>query len=245
MKKTYFLFFVFYSFLAFSQNIKFIDSLSGEPVPFVHLFSNDLKKHFISDSLGVTVLNEKIDTLNVRVLGYYDKKIIVRSNLTFVYLSPKIFELKEVVVSSSKSKFLHHIKPDIFYEFSTKNSISLIKIENSDSIKIKNIGLFVKKKPKGNFIRPHIYEYKNGKLTRLLDSNILKYNYKNKVVLFDLESLNIISDNDLYIGFEFIKPIEVGRINNENNLYFYSISNDKLFEPKKNTSSMSFFIEKH
>ncbi len=73
----------------------------------------------------------------------------------------------------------------------------------------------------------------------------MKYNYKNKVVLFDLESLNIISDNDLYIGFEFIKPIEVGRINNENNLYFYSISNDKLFEPKKNTSSMSFFIEKY
>lgn len=93
MKNIYLFVFGFFSFLGFSQNIKFIDSLNNEPIPFVHLFSNDLKKHFISDSLGMVLLNNKIDTLNVRVLGYNDKKIILTSNQTSVYLSPKILSL--------------------------------------------------------------------------------------------------------------------------------------------------------
>jgi len=103
----------------------------------------------------------------------------------------------------------------------------------------------VKKKPKGNFIRPHIYEYKNGKLSKLLDTTILNYNYKKNIVLFNLEKLDLISDSDLYIGFEFLKQIEIGRITNENNLFIFSIAKDKLIELQKNTSSMSFFIEKY
>jgi hypothetical protein len=246
MKNIYLFVTGFYSILGLSQQyIKFRDSLTNEPIPYVHLYSNDQKKHIISDSLGaVTFYNIIDDTLNIRVLGYNDKKITEISTKT-VFLAPKIATLKEVIVCQSKNKFLHQIKPDFYFDFVTKNSISLIRIENSKVIKIKNIGLFVKKKPKGNFIRPHIYEYKNGKLSKLLDTTILNYNYKKNIVLFNLEKLDLISDSDLYIGFEFLKQIEIGRITNENNLFIFSIAKDKLIELQKNTSSMSFFIEKY
>ncbi len=246
MKNIYLFIIGFYSLVSLSQqHIKFRDSLTKEPIPFVHLYSNDLKKHIISDSLGVVTLYNIIDdTLYARVQGYFDKKII-EINTKTVILNPKITTLKEIIVPHSSNKFLHQIKPDFYYDFSTKNAISLIKIENSKIIKIKNIGLFVKKKPTGKYIRPHIYEYKNGKLSKLLDANILNFNYKKNIVLFNLEKLDLISDTDLYIGFEFLKPIKIGRISNENNLFIYSIPTDNMIEIQKNTTSMSFFIEKY
>ena len=73
--------------------------MTNEPIPFVHLYSNDQKKHIISDSLGtVTFYNIIDDTLNVRVLGYHDKKITEISTKT-VFLTPKIATLKEVIVN--------------------------------------------------------------------------------------------------------------------------------------------------
>ena len=235
--------FFFIKFNLFSQNITILDSVSKEPIPYVHVFSK--KKHFLTDSLGVLEIELSKDTFKTNVLGYIDKSFILnfKKNDT-IFLVSNTTELKEVVIKFKSKQKTKKIKPNKYSSFITKDAVALIKINNNDSIKIKNIGAYIKKKPTGNYIRPHIYKLEGNKLIPILDNSILKFSYKNKKIIFDVENMNIFSKDDIYIGFEFFNLTNLGRIQDRNiESYFYNIPQDKLVKLETYGICFGFFIE--
>lgn len=84
------------------------DSLTGEPIAYVNIFSEE-KKVFNSEANGVFTIDQKIDSkLTFQIFGYKSKTILAKNNLE-VLLQPKNNEIQEVVIESRKNKLTKEI----------------------------------------------------------------------------------------------------------------------------------------
>ena len=81
-----------------------IDSVTGTPIPFVHILNESSRKGYISDSAGeFHVALNRGDTLVFISLGYMGKVIIADSSLKTVLLLPRAYKIDEVSIQSIRS----------------------------------------------------------------------------------------------------------------------------------------------
>ena len=95
-------FFLFVSQFAFSQIRGVVkDSISGEPIPFVNIWVENETIGTTSEPSGSFSLDLKEEKVLVfSALGYEVKKASSKTDI--ILLKPKVFELKEVVISIPK-----------------------------------------------------------------------------------------------------------------------------------------------
>ncbi|MEL6919115.1 MAG: carboxypeptidase-like regulatory domain-containing protein [Bacteroidota bacterium] len=167
----------------YSQNIQVLDSTNNLPIPFATIsFGNGLG-NFADDEGWFSFSKEKyrdVDTLYISSLGYAEKAIMAHPLPRKIYLTPAIWELNEVVVSTSKlgkfklkkQKAITH--EDIFASWlPTIESEVAIFFERYDN-KITQISKLIlpinaeskyKSRGRGNYAticRIQFYENKNG-----------------------------------------------------------------------------------
>jgi hypothetical protein len=100
MKKFYFLFFISFSLSAQIRGVV-KDSISGQPIPYVNIWADGEKIGTTSEMDGSFVLDVKEEKVLVfSALGYEIKKGSSKKEIFF--LSPKVFELNEVVIERPK-----------------------------------------------------------------------------------------------------------------------------------------------
>lgn len=94
------------------------DSISGEQLAHVNVFSKDAKKGVVTDSNGVfrLPLKNNRNKVEVEALGY-EKRVFTAAQLTGdtcrIMLIPKSMELEEVVVKPKKEKYSKHNNPAV------------------------------------------------------------------------------------------------------------------------------------
>jgi hemoglobin/transferrin/lactoferrin receptor protein len=108
MRSTGFaLLFLFTSFTVFSQEITVLDADSGNPVANIAIYNRDKSRTAISDfngksDLGVFSKNERITFRHISYEVYNTTKAQINKKGNRVYLTLKLEELQEVVMSVSK-----------------------------------------------------------------------------------------------------------------------------------------------
>lgn len=81
-----------------------VDSLSGKPVPFVHILNESSRRGYITDSLGkFSIRTELGDTLAFISLGYLGKVVIVDTLLPVIKLMPRTYDIEEVSIEDYRS----------------------------------------------------------------------------------------------------------------------------------------------
>jgi hypothetical protein len=115
------------------------DSLSGEPIPYVNIWVENESIGTTSEENGSFSLDIKEEKVLVfSALGYESKKLSSKNEL--ILLKPKVFELKEVVVSSAKKNKTIKVnsfkknKIKVFYGAGAEPTIIAKKIEPTDQI---------------------------------------------------------------------------------------------------------------
>jgi|TARA_S200000501_G_scaffold236901_1_gene222080 hypothetical protein len=88
-----------FSTAVYSQHITVLDSISQEPIPFVHIY--DGNKGVISSSLGAFYWQSNAaDSISFSCMGYGTKKIGVDQLKDTLFLIPKAWTLAPIVVSN-------------------------------------------------------------------------------------------------------------------------------------------------
>lgn len=212
------LFFLVVSQFALSQ-IKGVvkDSLSGEPIPYVNIWVENETIGTTSEENGSFSLDIKEEKVLVfSALGYESKKSSSKNEI--ILLKPKVFELKEVVISGAiKNKTIKvngfkKGKISVYYGTGTQPTIIAKMIEPSEQINkhpfLKEINFFSLSHIEKAKIILRFYEVDpEGKPgIDFLDTNIvleIKKGKKNNRV--NLEKYKIrIPEDGLFIAFEWM-----------------------------------------
>lgn len=99
MKAIAFLF--LFSFVnTFAQQITVLDSITNDPIPFVHVFDGYRGVVANQDGRFYMDVSEKGDSLSLSCLGYASKTISFSQMNDTIYLAPKAVELLPVVLNS-------------------------------------------------------------------------------------------------------------------------------------------------
>ncbi len=105
MKASVTLIFLLYTLSAFAQiSGTVLDKETQEPVPFVNIWVENENIGTMTNYQGVFVINEAIlsKQLVLSSLGYENLKIQINRNNLTLYLTPKTYQLNEVVASAAK-----------------------------------------------------------------------------------------------------------------------------------------------
>jgi len=142
MKYVFTLLISFNSITAYSQDQisgVILDKNSGNPIANAHISIFD--KGTVSGPEGkFTLQNVKDDSIQIKIshVGYEEKKVTLAVNVEIktIELIPKVIELREVVVNSSKKTTIKlgaiAKKPVIVYFGHVKGDIKLLKIKNEN-----------------------------------------------------------------------------------------------------------------
>lgn len=166
MKSNFFFVFVFSSFTLFSQNRKDLlvkDSLTGEAIDFATITSKGIEQYTNADGKFNTLIGEKIC---IEKPGYISNCFLVNDNLNVVLLSPKIYNIEEVIIekypSILKNAFWNLEKNYSFSPYNEEFDLRVILRKNNEINKLEDISgiynrklLFATNKieyPKENFI---------------------------------------------------------------------------------------------
>jgi len=230
--KRIFIFLLFITHISNSQTIKGIikDSLTQAPLAYssIALLNN---KGTYSDENGnfeLDIRNYIYDTLKISTVGYKSKiiplnifknKEIIKLN---IFLSSKIEELEEVVISSKKIKYKNKVtlgeeRDGNIDKSSLIGYETCIKIDNPKKIngKIKRVYVELKKNKKANYIATFnvkFYEFdskKNLPGKELYNKNIFIEPKNKKYRLWiNLKDFNIkFPENGVCVGIEMVNTI--------------------------------------
>lgn len=112
-----------------------IDSISGEPLPYVNIYLNGSKKSIPTNNEGKFKISTSSNFISLEIssLGYKTKEVFVnkgkKNNLT-IQLSPSATTLQEVIIRPSKDKYSKKNNPAVIFmekirlkqkEFNPKN----------------------------------------------------------------------------------------------------------------------------
>jgi hypothetical protein len=98
--KTFVLLLLFsFSTVAYTQHITVLDSISQEPIPFVHVY--DGNKGVIGSSKGTFYWQSNTaDSISLSCMGYATKTVLVDQLKDSLYMIPKAFTLAPIMVSN-------------------------------------------------------------------------------------------------------------------------------------------------
>lgn len=239
MKVAFFILFIFGKLYS-QDKIQILNSENNTPVPYVNIWCEKSKFGTSSDENGFfdhSKFNPK-DTLTLTSIGFHSKKIIYLNESKTILLSPKIEELKEIVLISEKIKInkINKIKKANYnVGFAENNPINIIAKyfpfnENySLSPFVNSIEIKTLTGNKNTIINIHIYEATlNGEPGNYLNPEnlIFKIEKGNKTTKIDLSNLNLeFPENGLFIGIE-VPKIEINEVKESQN-----IKDFKIFQP--------------
>ena len=130
-----------------AQQITIIDSISKDPIPFVHVF--DGKKGVISSPSGTVFWKlEQSDSLALSCLGYASKKVAVSQVTDTLYMLPKAMELMPVMVSNrvlTAEEIIDSVKVNTVKTVDFGLSSSEVFVHYLDSIDFQKINIEIQK----------------------------------------------------------------------------------------------------
>lgn len=212
------------------------DSLTGKPVPFVSVWSENENIGTTSEEDGVFEINttQKSQTLIFNSLGFEKKKLPI-SKTSVVLLSPKANELEEVVVrkrKDTKRREIGIIESSVLEAFENQPKIDLKFFPYQSDYKqtgfIKKVGLITDSRLESATIKIHFYGVDaNGFPGKeLLDQDLIVTVSKgNRQSLFDVSRFNLaFPKSGIFVGFEKIM-IEKNKREDRNSYYPYVLYN--------------------
>lgn len=202
--------------LSVSAQIKGIvtDSISGKPIPFVSVWSENQNIGTTSEEDGTFSINtnEKTKNLIFSALGF-EKKIIPSSEAKSVRLQPIEYQLDEVIISKSKGS--KHI------EIGKTNNTICQAFDNGPRIDVKyfpylasynktkylkNVTIYTDSRIENATIRFHFYRVDANGFPgeELLSKDMIVPVRKGTVTnLYDISNLNLMMPkNGIFVGFE-------------------------------------------
>jgi len=205
------------------QTVKFFvfDSTTQSPIPYVRIFNISKSIGTISDEHGQVILDktDMSDSISISTIGYHDKFIICSRAVENIALNPKMYILKEVVVSAlplaKRKKKPRKIKASAglcnFYD----KGFQIVTFVGAESSKdnIEDISIFIKKKinSSGN-IRLRLYDVDSNGMPEenlLPKSIIINGQGAHGWIKFNLKDLNIrIPDGGAFAGIEFLDFVD-------------------------------------
>lgn len=212
------------------------DSLTGKPVPFVSIWSENENIGTTSEEDGTFEINtnEKSKTLIFNSLGFEKKKLPV-SKTAVVLLRQKTNELEEVVVRKSKEtrrREIGTIESSVLEAFENQPKIDLKFFPYQSDYKqtgfIKKIGLITDSRIENATIKIHLYSVDANGFPggELLDRDLIVTVGKgNRQSKFDMGKYNLaFPKTGIFVGFEKIM-IEKNKREDRNTYYPYVLYN--------------------
>ncbi len=212
------------------------DSLTGKPVPFVSVWSENENIGTTSEEDGSFEINttKKSQTLIFNSLGFEKKKLPI-SKTSVVLLSQKTNELEEVVVrkcKETKRREIGIIESSVLEAFENQPKIDLKFFPYQSDYKqtgfIKKISLITDSKMEDATIKIHIYGVDANGFPgeELLGRDwIVTVGKGNRQSFFDLSQFNLaFPKTGIFVGFEKIM-IEKNKREDRNSYYPYVLYN--------------------
>ncbi len=212
------------------------DSLTGKPVPFVSIWSENENIGTTSEENGSFAIGttQKSKTLIFHSLGFEKKKLAI-ANTAVVLLSPKVNALDEVVVrkrKETKRREIGIIESAVLEAFENQPKIDLKFFPYQSDYKqtgfIKKIGLITDSRIDDATIKIHIYSVDANGFpgAELLDRDLVVTVGKgNRQSVFDVSKFNLaLPKTGVFIGFEKIM-IEKNKREDRNSYYPYVLYN--------------------
>lgn len=209
-----FLVLIFISF-SLSAQIRGVvkDSISGEPIPFVNIWVENETIGTTSEKNGGFSLDLKEEKgLVFSALGYETKKSSSKSEI--ILLKPKVFELKEVVVSIPKktkkieigvSKKRFYLPENQVIPWILAKKFNLEE-KNQDLNFVKEIHFFTKSEVDNGIFRARIFEVKSDGMPGedlVSDEIIVEVKKGKSKITVDVSKYNIqIPNEGIIVGFE-------------------------------------------
>ena len=223
MKNAFFtIILCFISFISTAQITAIIKNPTDQkPIPYVNIWVENENIGVTADENGMfTIAAPANSKLVFNALGYDDKTMEASKIEGIVYLIPKVFELKEVVVSSAKKTIEN--KVGIFiskginsYYGSSDNSPYLVARyfpNDENTLKtpfIKSIIPFCNSDIKDAKFKVRIFEADNNREPKdeMINQEIIVSVRKGKSKpIIDMTKYNLkFPENGLYVGFEFMR----------------------------------------
>ena len=218
--------------------------IDQKPIPYVNIWVENENIGVTADENGkFTIAAPANSKLVFNALGYDDKTIEASKIDGIVYLIPKVFELKEVIVSSAKKTIENKIgtfkSKDIDLDYGCNDNFPIVvaryfpnDAKSAETPFIKSIMPFCKSDLNDAKFRLRIFEAKESGLPgkELIDENmIVTINKGSSKPIIDLSKYNLIfPEYGLFVGLEFMQI--------ENNKYLYTSTNSKTNEKSQVTS---------
>ena len=224
-----------------------------KPIPYVNIWVENENIGVTADENGkfsiVALANSK---LVFNALGYDDKTIEASKIDGIVYLIPKVFELKEVIVSSAKKTIENKIgtfkSNGISYSYATHNNHPYLAARyfpyDTKTIEtpfIKTVMPYCHSSVNNAKFKLRIFEAKKGGLPgkELITENIIIIVKKgSSKPIIDLSKYNLpFPENGLFVGLEFMQL--------ESNKHLYSVYDNETKKSIKQTSLEPSFALKN
>ncbi len=242
-------FFLLSSIFTFGQSkIKgiILDSLSKEPIPYVHILTKD-GKATISDEKGHFLTTKNNNIVIFSAIGYESKEIKLSGSSITVFLTPEIYLLPGIKVLPEKTSIIEigNVEKIRWNQINTSlgslgNGSKVVKFISPEQLMegaIKSISFYVADKAKFNqLIRLLLYlpdSLSQKPSTNLLRKSIItSLGKKKKWHEIDITNLHIpVPSNGFYVGLEFLPifgdypfqdKLHIGLIGNENKQFTWT-----------------------
>lgn len=189
------------------------DSISGEPIPYVNIWVENETIGTTSETDGSFSLDIKDEKVLVfSALGYESKKLFSKNGI--ILLKPKVFELKEVVVSIPKktkeiqigvSKKRFYLPENQVIPWILAKKFNLEE-KNQDLNFVKEIHFFTKSEVDNGIFRARIFEVKSDGMPGedlVSDEIIVEVKKGKNKISVDVSKYNIqIPNEGIIVGFE-------------------------------------------
>lgn len=204
-----------------------LDSLSQEPIPFVHILAKE-GEVTISNENGHFLITKNIGVTTFSVIGYEQKEIKLSDNNVTVFLNPEIYLLPDVKVLPQKTSVIeignikkirgNQIKTSMTSKGSGYKIVKFMENEKQIGGEIKTVSFYVVDKAKFNQ-RIRLLLFLPDSVTQKPGSNLLPKSIivslgkKKKWQEIDIANLHIpIPPNGFFVGLEFLPILDLGRI---------------------------------
>lgn len=254
VEKSQFIFlviiFTFYSFNSFAQIYSghLIDKESGQPIPYANIGIIGKNIGTASNAAGwfKMELNSKYDkdTLCVSSIGYESKKFLVGDlkddigniDQVKIELSPKIYQLAEVIIQPINTKIYtlgnfcktNSTYGNAFYskELGTEMGVIIELPPNKDKALLTNFRFYVGKFTYNEFpVRLNIYNLKNGlPYENILTEPIFIEITSAGEYIIDLKQYKIVTNRVFFISLEYYKIPDI----TEGELVFCAVHNEVI-----------------
>jgi hypothetical protein len=224
-----------------------------KPIPYVNIWVENENIGVTADENGKFILTAPANSkLIFNALGYDDKTIEASKIDGLVYLIPKVFELKEVVVSSAKKTIENKIgtfkSNGISYSYATHNNHPYLAARyfpyNTKTIEtpfIKTVMPYCHSNVNNVKFKLRLFEAKEGGLPgkELIAENIIVTVKKGtSKPIIDLSKYNLtFPENGLFVGLEFMQL--------ESNKHLYTVYDVEAKKSIKQTSLEPSFALKN